>query len=100
MVGSFLSFEALLRPGELALRKEDVTLPAGESLESDSPGMVIVIRHPKTRRIYKTQFILVKKPSIISWMRWWIAGHSAGRKLFPIERHRWAARFKMVFLVA
>ena len=61
MVGSWLSFAALLRPGEVYnLRFEDVTLPVEGAEGLDSPGMVIVIRRPKTRRVFKTQFVLVE----------------------------------------
>ena len=98
MVGSWLCFEALLRPGELlALKREDITLPADEGEGEDSPGMVIVVRHPKTRRVYRTQFILVKQLPIIAWTRWWLQGFAAGRRIFPFERHQWAARFKQGF---
>ena len=77
MIGSWLSFTALLRPGEVyKLRYEDVTLPMEATAGVDSPGMVIVIRRPKTRRVYRTQFVLVKDEVVIRWMRWWREGQS------------------------
>lgn len=95
MMGSWLSFVALLRPGEIYnLRFEDVTLPVEGAEGVDSPGMVIVIRRPKTRRVYKTQFVLVKDDAVMRWMRWWRDGHRPGKKLFPWERHQWASIFK------
>ncbi|OLQ14595.1 hypothetical protein AK812_SmicGene1219 [Symbiodinium microadriaticum] len=95
MVGSWLSFAALLRPGEVYnLRFEDVTLPVEGAEGSDSPGMVIVIRRPKTRRVYKTQFVLVKDDAMMKWMRWWRDAHHKGKRLFPWERHQWANVFK------
>ena len=95
MLGSWLAFTALLRPGEIyKLRVEDITLPVEGAEGVDSPGMVVVIRRPKTRRVYKTQFVLVKHESVIRWMRWWRAAHRPGKRLFPWERHQWATTFK------
>ena len=97
MMGSWLSFVALLRPGELlALKREDITLPMRGSEGEDSPGMVVVIRKPKTRRVYRTQFVLVKQGPLIEWMRWWVQGFRRHRKLFPLERHQWAELFRKV----
>ena len=95
ILGSWLAFTALLRPGEIyKLRVEDITLPVEGTEGVDSPGMVVVIRRPKTRRVYKTQFVLVKHESVIRWMRWWRAAHRPGKRLFPWERHQWATTFK------
>ena len=98
MIGSWVSFVALLRPGELlALKKEDITLPVPGTDGEDSPGMVIIVRKPKTRRVYRTQFVLVKQSAVIEWVRWWLQGFAAGKRIFPFERHHSAARFKMAF---
>ena len=98
MIGSWLSFTALLRPGEVyKLRYEDVTLPMEATAGVDSPGMVIVIRRPKTRRVYRTQFVLVKDEVVIRWMRWWREGHRRGKRLFPRQRHQWASVFRSGF---
>ena len=56
-IGWWLGFVGLLRPGEvLGLRWRDIVFPSGAS----DPGVVLVIRVPKTRRVWRTQFVLVE----------------------------------------
>ncbi|CAE7669804.1 osm1 [Symbiodinium sp. CCMP2592] len=72
------------------LKVEDLLIPdLGQPL-SNEEGMVITIRKPKTRRVWRSQFVLVKSHALISWMRWWAVGRRAHRSLFPIGRREWA----------
>ena len=57
-LGWWLAFDALLRPAEvLRLRHCDLAFPNSE-LHGPDPNLVVVIRNPKTRRVWKTQFVL------------------------------------------
>ena len=56
-LASWLSFEGLLRPGKaLNLQCRDIVFPSAELIGPD-PNLVIVTRNPKTRRVWKTQFV-------------------------------------------
>ena len=91
MLGCWLAFEALLRPGEVcALRVMDFTFP-DPGLPSDAKvGLVIAIRKPKTRRVWRTQFVLVKDEPLISWLRWWLHGRDSKHQLLRVGRRDWA----------
>ena len=55
----WLGFTCLLRPAEvLKLRVGDLSFSTGQGGESLDPGMVVVVRTPKTRRIWHRQFVL------------------------------------------
>ena len=61
----WLGFDALMRPGEvLALRVADLVFPQGGG-ECD-PGVVVVIRAPKTRRVWRAQFVLVEDVTLVA----------------------------------
>jgi hypothetical protein len=65
--GWMVSFVGLLRPGEMiALKKSDVVLPHGPD-----PGVVLVIQNPKTRRIWRKQFVLITETWVCDWIQWW-----------------------------
>ena len=91
MLASWLCFEALLRPGEAhELRVEDILLPdVSVGLQGDE-GMVISIRRPKTRRVWRSQFVLVKDEMLIRWTAWWIKDARPHRRLFRVGRRVWA----------
>ncbi|CAE7727399.1 SMYD3 [Symbiodinium sp. CCMP2592] len=90
MLAAWLSFEGLLRPGELCqLRAGDIDLPL-DSLTAADEGLILTIRQPKTRRVYHTQFVLVKEPRLVKWMVWWLDAVPSGRKLFRLGRREWA----------
>ena len=62
----WLGFVCLLRPGEiLNLRCQDVSLPEGQGVEIEELGAVVVIRQPKTRRVWKEQFVTCKDPALV-----------------------------------
>ena len=68
MLATWLSFEGLLRPGETSvLRVSDLCFPDGVAGEDSQQGLVITIKKPKTRRLWQTQFVLVKCPELIAW---------------------------------
>ena len=94
MLACWICFEGLLRPGELCqLRVGDIDMPLGNWEDTENVGMILTIRKPKTRRIYRTQFVLIKNVSLIRWMSWWIQGLDPGRKVFRMGRRLWASMF-------
>ena len=91
MLASWLSFEALLRPGEAHnLHVEDILLPDSGVTSQGDEGLVITIRRPKTRRVWRAQFVLVKDEALIRWMRWWVKDARPHRRLFRVGRRTWA----------
>lgn len=94
-VAWWLGFVCLLRPGELlGLRCGDVSLPEGDQREVEELGAVIIIRKPKTRRVWREQFVVCADKTLVQWLRWWIAGSSRGKPLFNISRYHLASCFK------
>lgn len=85
----WLGFVCLLRPGELlGLRLGDISLPEGSEGDNGELGAVVIIRRPKTRRVWREQFVVCTDASLVAWLRWWIAGRADGRPLFNISRYR------------
>ncbi|CAE7383354.1 unnamed protein product, partial [Symbiodinium microadriaticum] len=83
--------EALLRPGEAHnLHVEDILLPDSGVTSQGDEGLVITIRRPKTRRVWRAQFVLVKDEALIRWMRWWVKDARPHRRLFRVGRRTWA----------
>lgn len=78
-----------------------VELEGGRSLSfsssmagsSQDPGMVVVVRTPKTRRIWHRQFVLCNDGRLERWLAWWVQGCGAGTKLFPLSRYLWNKYF-------
>ena len=69
---------------------EDILLPdVSVGLQGDE-GMVISIRRPKTRRVWRSQFVLVKDEMLIRWTAWWIKDARPHRRLFRVGRRVWA----------
>ncbi len=97
-LGSWLGFVCLLRPSEvLNLRVGDLSFSTSISSSSSSrldPGM-IVIRYPKTRRIWRKQFVLCNDIRLEAWLRWWILGKSLNKPLFAMTRYIWYKHFSM-----
>ena len=92
MLSVWLSFEGLLRPGETEqLLVRDLCFP--DQHGGGSEGLVVTIRKPKTRRLWHTQFVLIRDRALISWLRWWTMGVSTNRVLFRVARRRWAKVF-------
>ena len=90
MLASWLPFEALLRPGEAHnLLVQDVLLPDAHLLSGDDEGLVLSLKSPKTRRVWRAQFVLVRNPALISWMRWWLEGKPRHQRLFRFGRRAW-----------
>ncbi|CAE7224096.1 unnamed protein product [Symbiodinium sp. CCMP2592] len=71
----------------------DLTFPDGCAEELEAGGLVITIRKPKTRRLWQTQFVLVKDLCLIRWLRWWTAGTRHDRILFRVARRQWSRLF-------
>ncbi|CAE7920809.1 unnamed protein product, partial [Symbiodinium necroappetens] len=61
--------------------------------DEEAGGLVVTIRKPKTRRLWQTQFVLVKSPALIKWLAWWTADMQGDRLLFRVARRRWARLF-------
>lgn len=96
-LAGWLSFACMLRPGELMnLRVGDLCFPEREELGSMDAGLVVVVREPKTRRIWKNQFVLTHDLPLVRWLRWWVAGLSRQAPLFKLSRYLWDARFRYV----
>ena len=57
-------------------------------------GLVVTIKKPKTRRLWHTQFVLIRDRALINWLLWWTAGVSGNRVLFRVPRRRWAKVFE------
>ena len=94
MLATWLAFEALLRPGETeALRVEDLCFPSAMPGEDSEEALVITIRKPKTRRLWQTQFALVRCPELVKWLRWWVEEAPSTRLLFRLGRRRWSRLF-------
>ena len=90
----WLGFTCLLRPAEvLKLRVGDLSFSTGQGGESLDPGMVVVVRTPKTRRIWHRQFVLCVDEPLERSMRWWICGLGRWRQLFPFSRYLWSKMF-------
>ena len=84
----WLAFECLLRPGEaLKLLVQDLIFPEEGDEEQ---ALVVIIRDPKTKRIWQTQFVLCKDGSLIAWLAWWCSDRKPTSRLFPLSRSSWS----------
>lgn len=93
----WLGFTGLLRPAEvLGLRIGDVSFSSTISGREVDPGMVVVVRSPKTKRIWHRQFVLCRDHRLECWMKWWVAGRSRGKSLFGLTRYTWTKYFNLV----
>ena len=93
-IGIWLCFICLLRPGELMnLRREDVSIPKEGWEETRAMGAAVIIRKPKTRRIWREQFVLCKDPRLVKWLKWWLVGLKPGRPIIGLSRYYLNARF-------
>ena len=94
MLASWICFEALLRPGEADnLLVGDVCLPDPGLPSDEAVGLVLSIRTPKTRRVWRNQCVIVKNPALILWLVWWMEGKPKKEKLFRVARRDWAKLF-------
>lgn len=95
-LATWLSFSCLLRPGEaLNLRVGDLTFPDISTFNMETADLVVVIKHPKTRRVWKNQFVLCDDVALVQWLSWWISGMSKQKPLFPMSRYIWNSRFNL-----
>lgn len=93
----WLGFACLLRPGELlGLRRGDISLPETGGREWEELGAVIIIRQPKTRRVWREQFVVCTDPSLVQWLSWWLCDVSDGRPLFNISRYHLSRCFSLL----
>ena len=90
----WLGFTCLLRPGEiLNLHVGDIQFPEGPGEEREGLGAVVVIRRPKTRRIWREQFVLCQDSRLVKWLQWWLRGRSPHKSVFGFARHALVQRF-------
>ena len=47
---------------------------------------------PKTRRVWRTQFVLLKDEQLIAWVRWWCSGRPTHRRVLRAGRRDWSKR--------
>ena len=97
-IGWWLCFSCLLRPGEvLNLRRGDINLPEGDGDAEGSPLVaVVIIRKPKTRRIWREQFVLCNDGRLVGWLKWWLDGVPNSRLLVGVSRYIFADRFNRI----
>jgi len=96
LVGAWLAFVALLRPGEvMGLKIGDLLFPEDEEL-SEGVVLVLTINKPKTRRIWPRQFVLVKDQRVIRWLKWWCTDRGRNRSLMRVPRRKWAVKMAAV----
>ncbi|CAE7035325.1 unnamed protein product [Symbiodinium sp. CCMP2592] len=94
MIGCWLAFEGLLRPGEVdELKISDLCFPEADEL-GQGISLVVGIRSPKTKRVWARQFALVQEQSLIMWLRWWVTDRPRRQRVLLINRRRWAILFK------
>ncbi|CAE7210922.1 unnamed protein product [Symbiodinium sp. CCMP2592] len=55
--------------------------------------LVLSIRAPKARRVWRNQCVIVKNWALISWLVWWMEGKPSKEKLFRVARRDWAKLF-------
>ena len=90
----WMGFTCLLRPGEvLNLKIGDLSFPSGWGSNSLDPQTVVVVRSPKTKRIWHRQFVLCSDPRLNKWLVWWVDRQPRGRPLFPLSRYVWTKLF-------
>ena len=95
MLASWLAFWGLMRPSEVInLRRKDLSFPDTMALGEDALGLVLVVRQPKTRRVFRTQMVLVKELCVVRWMYWWSCNLSGNQLVFPMTRRNWGDRMK------
>ena len=94
MLGAWLAFDALLRPGEVdVLTIGDLFFPEGAEL-GQGVSLVVGIRSPKTRRVWQHQFAMVTDPALILWLGWWCAGGLPKQRVLRVARRRWQVIFQ------
>ena len=90
----WLCFECLLRPGEMfKLQVRDVVLP---DFDGPEPALVIIVREPKTRRIWRSQFVLCKDFGLMLWFQWWVMDRSSSSRLFPLSKETFSSILQRV----
>lgn len=76
-----------MRPSELLkLKPQDLSFPPGTNGESD-PGLIVIVRNPKTKRIWRRQFVLGHDERIVRWLRWWTKGQRRRQNVLPFSRY-------------
>ena len=92
-LGWWLCFACLLRPGEvLNLRRQDINLPECDADLEDADA-VVIIRRPKTRRIWREQFVLCSDKRLVRWLFWWLDGMASSQLVLGVSRYIFASRF-------
>ena len=90
----WLGFVGLLRPAEiLQLKVGDLSFSSPGGGLGQDPGLVVVVRNPKTRRIWHKQFVLCRDDRLERWLKWWVQGMPARKSLFNFSRYVWQKHF-------
>ena len=90
----WLGFVGLLRPAEiLQLKVGDLSFSSPGGGLGQDPGLVVVVRDPKTRRIWRKQFVLCRDDRLERWLKWWVQGMPARKSLFNFSRYVWQKHF-------
>ena len=88
-LGFWLGFECLLRPGEvLGLKVRDVVVPE-DMLAGPDAGVVLVLQTPKTRRVWRKQFVISHGREFNNWLIWWLADRRMKQQVFSMSMSTW-----------
>ena len=94
MLGVWLAFVGMLRPGEVDnLKLSDFCFPEAAEL-SENVGLVVNIRQAKTRRVWANQFILIHDTALVSWLRWWAHDQKPSQRFLQVGRRKWSERLR------
>ena len=96
LLAAWLAFEGMLRPGEVErLIIKDFCFPEDVEL-SEGIGLVLNIRQAKTRRVWASQFVIIRSQVLVSWLKWWCEGQRPNSFFLQVSRRKWAVLFKEV----
>ncbi|CAE7443412.1 unnamed protein product [Symbiodinium sp. CCMP2592] len=94
MLGIWLAFAGMLRPGEVDnLKFSDFCFPEVAEL-CENVGLVVNIRQAKTRRVWANQFILIHDRALVSWLRWWAQDQKPSLRFLQVGRRKWSERLR------
>ena len=96
MLAAWLAFDGMLRPGEIErLIVKDFCFPEDVEL-SEGIGLILNIRHAKTRRVWANQFVIIRNQTLIRWLKWWVEGQRPNTYFLQVTRRRWSLLFREV----
>ena len=96
MLSTWLAFAGMLRPGEVdRLRIRDFCFPEDAEL-AEGVGLVIKIHQAKTRRVWASQFVIIRDDRLIHWLKWWCDGLHPKTLFLRVGKRRWGLMFREV----